>query len=231
MDSWIERRVGAARGIGRHSAGHEGGAEQILRFEQACQCIGRRELRAVEKRQSFFRTELQRLQAEVGQRALCRDDPAVDVKGSYADHGGAHVRQRREVARSADRPLAGHDRRKPAGEQRLEQSHRRAPYARRALREACELERHHQPRHGHRHRHTGPRSMGEHDVALQLLQVSGLDAHAGELAEPRVHAVDRLPPGEHRGYGACRSADLLERSGVERDRGAAIDVAPRRQRH
>ena len=63
VDARIERRVRAARRVGRQRAGHQRRAEQHLRLEQRGQRIGGRELRAVEQRQPFLGAERDRLEA------------------------------------------------------------------------------------------------------------------------------------------------------------------------
>ena len=79
-----------------------------------------------------------------------------------------------------------------------------------ALRQAGELERHHEPRDRHRGGLAHARAMRQHDVALQFLQVLRGNAHAGQLAKARVDAIDRLAPGDdalhRRGTGGhgCR---------------------------
>ena len=73
--------------------------------------VGGRELRAVEQRQAFLR---RRARAARGRRAPAprrrARAVAVDEDLADADHGRRHVRQRREIARGADRALARHHR-------------------------------------------------------------------------------------------------------------------------
>ena len=51
-----------------------------------------------------------------------------------------------------------------------------------------------------------PAACDEHDVALQGFEVGGVDAHAGQLAEAGVDAVDRLAARHdaRHGLGAAR---------------------------
>ena len=69
-------------------------------------------------------------------------------------------------------------------------------HARGALREARELERHHQAHDGGRQRLADAGGMREHDVALERREIGGADAHARELSEAGVDAVDRLALGD-----------------------------------
>ena len=63
VDARIERRIGAARRVGRERAGDQRRAEQRLGLEQAGQRIGGRELRAVQQGKPFLGAEHQRRQA------------------------------------------------------------------------------------------------------------------------------------------------------------------------
>ena len=83
---------------------------------------------------------------------LDRHDLAFDQEIADADHRRAHMRERRKIARGADRTLAGHDGRQALGQQRFQQPHRCRLHARRALRQTAELQRHHQAHDGHGHR-------------------------------------------------------------------------------
>ena len=212
-------------------AGDQRRAEQHLRLEQRGQRIGGRELRAVQQGKAFLGAEHERRQADLGQRPFGGNHRAVDEERADADQRRRHVGERRKVARGADRALARHHRRQALVEQRLEQAHGLAAHARRALGQARELERHHQSGDGDRHRRADARGMRQHDVALQLLEVGGLDAHAGELAEAGVDAIDRLALGEDGRDRAGRAIDHAVGCRIEGDRRAAIDLAPRRQRH
>ena len=231
VDARIERRIGAARRVGRERAGDQRRAEQRLRLEQSGERIGRRELRAVQQGEPFLGAEHQRRQTRFGQRPFGRHRRAVDVEGADADHRRRHVGERRQIARGADRPLGRHDRHQVLGQQRLEQGDDLATHARRALGEARKLERHHQPHDGHGHRRADTRGVRQHDVALQLLEVGRRDAHAGELSEAGVDAVDRLALGKDGRDRAGRGVDRGVAGRIERHRRATVDVAPGAQRY
>ncbi len=231
MDAWIERRIRPAGRVGRQGAGDQGRAEKIFRLEQGGQRIGGRELRAVQQGEAFLGAEHQRRQARLGQRPFGGNLRAVDEEGANADQRRRHVRQRRKVTRGADRALGRHHRRQSLGQQGLEQADGLAAHARRALGQACQLERNHKPRDGDGHRLADTGGVRQHDVALKPFQVSGVDAHAGELSEARVDAVDGLAPGEDGRDRPRRRVDRRVAARREGDRRAAIDVAPCRQRH
>ena len=108
-----------------------------------------------------------------------------------------HVRQRRQVARGADRTLARHHRRQvpsPAAPRAGARSRARtpdAPWARLASLSAIIS----------RATATGigaptPAACDSTMLRWSRSRSAGVDAHAGELAEARVDAVDRLAPGE-----------------------------------
>ena len=126
-------------------------------------------------------------------------------------------------ARSPEAPtepwpgMTGIEVRLQAGGQMLD---RRPAHARGALREARELQRHHQPHDGSRQRLADAGGMREHDVALERREIGGADAHAGELSEAGVDAVDRL---------ALRD-DGLDGPGAGLDGGAAILIERDRAR-
>jgi hypothetical protein len=71
-----------------------------------------------------------------------------------------------------------------------------------------------------------PRGVRQHDVALKLSEIGGLDAHARQFAEAGIDSVDRLAARQnplHRG-GARGDGGTMGR--VDRNRGAAPDRAP-----
>ena len=132
----------------------------------------------------------------------------------------------REIARRADRALARDDRDEAALEAQGEMRDRRPAHAGRSLREARELQGHRQADDRRRKRFADTRRMREHEIALQRREVRLADAHARELPEARVDAVDGLAL-RHDGLDRPGSRlDLAPAALVERDGGAAIDPAP-----
>ena len=170
------------------------GTEQRFRLEQAGQRVGGGELRAVEQRQPLLRPQRQRRQAGRGERFRRRHAtrrPKRDL--ADADHRRRHVGERREIARGADRALRRHDRHQPARQHRLEQRAAsagrtpEAPWARLASFSAIisRVDR-------DRRRLADAGGVRQHDVALQLREIGCGDAHARELAEAGIDAIDRL---------------------------------------
>jgi hypothetical protein len=127
VDAWVERRIGATRGIGRQRPGDQRRLKHRLGLEQRGQPVGGRELRAVQQGEAFLGAERQRLQAGIGERPGGRPCPAVDDHLADADHRRRHVGERREVARCADRALARHRPASALGQHRLEQPDRLQP--------------------------------------------------------------------------------------------------------
>ena len=197
VDARIERRIGAARRIGRQRAGHQRRAEQRLRLEQ------RRP--AHRRSRTACRSAAQGLPWRRAPAATGRPRPAparparaapstknAPTPISVADMWASGARS----PEAPTEPWHGTTGVRPLASSASSRRTVSQPHARRALGEAGELERHHQPRDGDRHRRADAGGMRQHDVALQRLEVGGLDAHAGQLAEAGVDAVDRLAPGE-----------------------------------
>ena len=198
VDARIEWRVRAARRVGRERAGHQRRAMQVLGFEQASQRIGGRKLRAVQQGEPFLGAQHKGLQPRIAQRLCGRHGLAVDDEVTDANHRRAHMGERRQVPGGADRALARDDRSEASGQQRLQQLHGGELHAGGALRQAAELQRHHEAHDGNRHRRANAGSVAQHDVALEGFQVGLFDADAGQLPEAGVDAVDGLVPGEDR---------------------------------
>ena len=102
-------------------------------------------------------------------------------------------------------------------------SMRLRPHAGCALRQAGELQRHHQPGDRDRHRLADAGGMRQHDVALQGFEIGGGNAHAGQFSEAGVDAIDRLALGDDARDGLGAGLDLWP---AGRDRASA----PRRDR-
>ncbi len=98
MDARVERRIRAARAIGRERAGRQGGAERSLGHEQARERIGGRELRAVEQRQPLLGLKRDRLKPDFGERRFSGHDAIADARFAHADHRRGHMGERREIA-------------------------------------------------------------------------------------------------------------------------------------
>ena len=147
------------------------------------------------------------------------------------DHRRGHMCERCQISRSADRALRRDNRGQTLFEHRAEQRDRRQLNARGALREAGELQRHHQPRDRHRHGLTHPGGMAQHDIALEGQQIIVADLDAREFPEAGVDPVNRLVLGQNSRH--CRSAgrDICMASRIEQHRFAPVNGPPIGQRH
>ena len=198
--------------------------EQRLGLEQAGERVGGRELRAVEQRQAFLGAERRAARgrrAPAPRRRACARRRRNDL--ADADHRRRHVGERREIARGADRALAPGrpgSGRWPASlraARRVAGRTPEAPCARLASFSAIIS------------RATGtgigsptPAAWRQHDVALERREVAGGDAHARELSEAGVDAVDRLAAGEDALRRRRRSP--RSRGGTRR---SSVGAAPR----
>ena len=233
VDARIERRIRATGGVGGERAGDEARLQQPLGLEESGQGIGGGELGAVEERQPLLGAEHDRRETGLGQRLGGRHALAPIENLADADHRRRHMGERREVARSADRALARHHRHQVLRQHGLQQGDGRGRDAGGALRQAGELQHHHQPGDGGRHRLADAGSMGEHDIALQPFQIGVIDADAGQPPEAGIDAVNRLALGED---GLHRRRARRDRAGGGRvqhhiARAAPINAAPIGQRH
>ena len=158
-----------------------------------------------------------------------RAPPTKNV--AEAHQGGGEMRERRKVAGGTDGSLAGHDGHKARFEAGRKMRRRRPAYARGALREARELQRHGEAHDGNGQRLADARRVREHEIALEYGEIAALDLHARELSEAGVDAVDRLALGDDRGDRPRARLDRRATRRVEACRSAAIDLAPKGEGH
>ncbi len=226
VDARIEGCVGAFGGFGGEHAGDQRGAEQGGGREQRGQRIGGGELRAVEERQAFLGTERQRREATLLQRLRGRLPALRRHHVAGADHGRSHVGERRQIAGGAHRALAGHDRDQTLGQHRFQQRDGCGLHAGSALREARDLEGHHEANDFQRRGLAHARGVREHDIGLQPRQVGGVDADAGKLSEAGVDAVHRLTVGNDGLNHAGARLHRRQPGGIEPRVCAPIDGPP-----
>ena len=89
--------------------GHHGGGGIALSTEEARQRKGGRDLGAVEKGKSLLGTKRHRLAPGALQGFGTGDTLALHHRRAFADEDETHMGQRRQIARGADRALAGND--------------------------------------------------------------------------------------------------------------------------
>ncbi len=147
MDARIERRVRAARRVGRKRAGRQRRLKHALDLEQAAERIGAGELRAVQQRQPLLRLQLGRRQPRVARarrRPACarrstKTSPTPIIAAAICASGARSPEAPTE-------PCAGTTGSKSRCSIASISASVCRPHARGALREARELQRHHQPR-------------------------------------------------------------------------------------
>ena len=109
------------------------------------------------------------------------------------------MRERREVARRADRALPGNARDDAGIDERDERLDHRPAHARVAARERGRLERDDETHDGVVEQRPGAGGMRQHERALQLREPRVVDPRAREEAESGVDAVDGLARRDRRG--------------------------------
>ena len=153
--------------------------------------------------------------SDLGQRLGRRQLAAGEPDAADADQRRGDMCQRRKIARGADRALAGDHRQGVMGKE-MEQGgdggrlHARAPEA-----QACRLEQQHQPGGRRVERRAHAAHVREHEAALQLGDVGRRDAHAGELAEAGVDAVDGGLASGSPGHQRRGGGDTIETGRIE----------------
>src|SRR2546429_6441644 len=112
------------------------------------------------------------------------------------------MRERREIARSADRPLCRDARIEPPVIELEQPLHQQRPHTRVAARQALDLERERETHRRVVEQRPGARGMRQHDVPLQLLELTVGDARLREAAKARVDAVGWFARSEDALYGS-----------------------------
>ena len=222
VDARIERRVGALGGVGRERAGDQRRLEHALDREQAGERLRGRELRAVEQREPFLRAEHDRREPGARERG----------GGRHALAGELALRRRRAWPPPCARAARDRRRRRPSPGAGPPGSGRAPAWLRAGRRCRGRTPEAPRPRLASfsaiirrtiagRHRLADAGRMREHDVALQRREIVGRDAHAGELAEAGIDAVDRLAAGDD---GVDRP-----RARLDRRPGGGVEAARRRR--
>ncbi len=131
------------------------------------------------------------------------------------------VRERREIARGADRATRGDHGMDPGGEQLAQPRADLGPGAAAAGRQHLRAQEHHRAGRVPGQGRADPGAVRPHQVALQLGDLGGRDADLGQRAEPGVHAVDR---------GRCVAArhDAVDDRAGARHRAIGVGAGPSR---
>ena len=232
VDARVERRVGAARGVGRERAGHQRRLQQRLGLEQAGQRVGRGELRAVEQRQPFLRAEHDRREPGGRQAPPRAGSRPAGVNASPTPIMTAVMCA--SGARSPDaptEPCAGTTgmtpfASMPSSSASVAGRTPDAPWARLASFSAIIS------------RATGtgigsptPAACESTMLRCSVSRSPVRDAHAGQLPEAGIDAVDGLALGEDASDGRRALSHDRCAGGIERRHRASIDAAPGRERN
>ena len=221
LDARVERHVAAQSGVGAHRSGNQGGVEEPSGLEQAADRECCRHLGAVEQGQALLCREDQRRKTDRGQSFSGGKLVAAQPDSADADQGSRDMGQGCEIARGADRALARDDRQRVLGQKAQEHVDGGLLHAGAAEGEAARLQDQDQPDGGVLQGRTDAAHVREDQPALQLGDVGGCDPHARQLAEARVHAIDRRLAGSRLSHQS--------RSGVDAGPGCRIKVEPHRR--
>ncbi|MNY21527.1 hypothetical protein D3C86_1550820 [compost metagenome] len=138
------------------------------------------------------------------------------------------MRERRQIARGADRTL-GRNHRQHIGVGQLQQGvGNRRVHARVAARQAHGLGGQHQAHHTVRKRRARAGAVRQHEIALQLRQAFARNARVGQLTKAGIDAIDHpifMDDALHRGLGVLHRGQRL---GVQPQPQAAAMQLPQR---
>jgi uracil-DNA glycosylase len=231
VDLGEERGARPVQRLDRESACDVRSAREPPGADEAEREHRRHELRPVDEREPFLRGEADRLEAGACKRRGAGKSLAADPRLALADERQCEMRERREVARGADRAARRHDRQHTALEQREEQLNRLDPRPGVALRERIRPEEQRRPDHlvGIRRAHAARVRAEEPQLELLGLLLGNCDRD--ETAEAGVDAVrvltravgdalDELPRGAH--LLPCRIGQLGAHP-VDSDRPDVVD--------
>ena len=215
VDLVMKRRGRTHRRIERQRRGDERIDRQPPAVEQRGKGQSGGHLRAVEQREPFLGFEHERFEA-CALQGRARRHAFAPVEGvAFPDQGGGDMGQRGKIARCADRSLF----RDHGGHASLDQllqpfdNHGPDPGCPAPQRKA--LERDDEAHDLRIERRSEARAVRKHQIALERAEIGFADAHAGELAEAGVDAVDRLARAERRAEAVGRSGHGIHRRLVD----------------
>ncbi len=190
--------------------------------DQRPDAVGAHELRAVEQRQPLFRLELEGFPAQFAKHFGRRTHHLADLHLAQTQQRQAHVGQRREVARSAERTLLIDDGQDVAVEQLDETLHRRQLHARMAVGERLYLEQQNQPHDLRGHALPGSAGARHHEVLLQARQLVAAHRNIAQRPETGRDAVDRP-------LGVLHLASRYSRQRTMRARASSLNASGSRR--
>ena len=217
VDLRQERRARPLQRLDRDRAGDVRGPRQPSRPHEPEREHRGHELGAVDEREPLLRLQLHGLETDPRERVRARQPLAVDPRLPFADERQREMRERREVARGADRATARHDRQHASVEEREEQLDGLDPGPRVSLRQRVRAQEHRRADDlgGIRVADTAGVRAKEPQLQLGGLLFRDRDGHeAAEagvdavrvLAAPVRGALHELAGGTHLLAARCRTA-------------------------
>ncbi len=190
VNAAIERRVAALDRVSGHGAGYQRRREHVLAAEYRRERKRGRYLRTVQQREAFLGREPDRHDTGVREGLLRRHQFAVYPRLADADQHARHVRERRQVARGADRALGRYPRIDVVIDQRAQRVDQLEPYAGETLGQRDDFHQHDQAHDVVAEVLPDTDRMRAHEILLQLHEFVVADVDARELAEAGVDAVN-----------------------------------------
>ena len=194
----VDERVDAAvECVERHRADQVGPLAQATSLDKRIYAESRHELRTVQQGEALLRLQRNRLPAELLEDFVRRTPCTLVLHFAEAQQRQAHVGQRSQVARSAQRSLLEHDRQHVVVEEIDQTLYGFELHARIAVRKGLDLEQQHQLHDLGRNALARTAGMRHHQVLLQLRELVLVDRNIAERTEAGRNTVDGLFLGFH----------------------------------
>src|SRR5438270_321592 len=193
MDAFIESDGRAAQCFKRHRACHVRHTRQILGAMKCETTDGSHSLRAVQKRETFFSFQLDRLNASAIERINARHPLALVERFALTDDGQRQMREWRKIAARADGAFLWNQRIHAALKHGNESLDNQRPRAAITQCQHVSAQEQHRARLHFRKRRPNAARMTAHEIKLQLAQLRRRDGEVREFAKARVDAVNDAP--------------------------------------
>ena len=196
VNAGVERRGRSAQRLEAHRRGADGRAPEharIVHQEGQDRGLG---LGPIDEGNAFLGPEPVGRESRGGERRRGGDGFAGGAEQlAFAHEYHRHVTERGEVAAGADASLLRHPRHEPGVDQRDHGADEPGPDAAGRPEQHVRPQDHQRAHDVRRERRPETGGMAADQVHLEAVELVGRDAHAGQLAEPGVDPVDRLPAG------------------------------------
>ncbi len=192
VDALVEWRVAALNSIGGHCAGHYYGGQQVFGTKHGSQSKRSRNLRPIQKRKTFFRRELNRVESCCLQCINSRHQTSVHTDLTFADERTGHVCEGCQIAGSPNRPARWNARIDVVVDHLAKQFDQLDSDTGKPFRQCDDFHQHDEPDDVIVEILANADGMRTHQVCLQLRQLIVTDADGRQLSEAGVHAVNRF---------------------------------------